>query len=127
MDRRAQHPFRLPLDGGWDRSELRTGAGAAHMTRQLSSVCRFRDLLGIHGDRKALVVVEINRCLPGLDGAYVPHKIDVNDDVLPLLPASNRHLYESSHKRFSLIAETQDVIGFIPICREGRVRSEAAQ
>jgi hypothetical protein len=82
------------------------------MTRQLSSVCRFRDLLGIHGDRKALVVVEINRCLPGLDGAYVPHKIDVNDDVLPLLPASNRHLYESSHKRFSLIAETQDVIGF---------------
>jgi hypothetical protein len=25
------------------------------MTRQISSVCRFRDLLGINGDRKALV------------------------------------------------------------------------
>jgi hypothetical protein len=97
------------------------------MTRQLSSVCCFRDLLGIHGDRKALLVVEINRCLPGLDGAYVPHKIDVDDDELPLLPAGNRHLHESSHNRFSLIAETLDVIGFIPSCREGHMRSKAAQ
>ena len=97
------------------------------MTRQLSSVCCFRDLLGIHGDRKALLVVEINRCLPGLDGAYVPHKIDVDDDELPLLPAGNRHLHESSHNRFSLIPETLDVIGFIPSCREGHVRSKAAQ
>jgi hypothetical protein len=36
-------------------------------------------------------------------------------------------LHESSHNRFSLIAETLDVIGFIPSCREGHVRSKAAQ
>jgi hypothetical protein len=48
-------PHQIPWWCLWDRSELRTGAGAAHMTRQISSVCRFRDLLGIHGDRKALV------------------------------------------------------------------------